>query len=208
MRPPNFVDQPKPIPGRLVRPFLLKGAVMQILGFLLARFSEPSSYAGLGALLALAGWHFPDSDIGQLAQFLAAGCGLAALLLKERGVIQMIALAAMLGTALGACSSIVGAGAAVGAAGTAVTVANSVSSTVDTTIQTACAAYEKGRTAANTVVATGLLPSDVTSKVSVIEEYGDAACANPPSGDALSTAIWLGSLVGQIATLTSSAPAT
>jgi hypothetical protein len=34
------------------------------------------------------------------------------------------------------------------------------------------------------------------------------ACANPPSGDALATAIWLGQLVGQIATLTSAAPAT
>jgi phage terminase large subunit-like protein len=40
--------------------------------------------------------------------------------------------------------------------------------------------------------------------VATFEEYGDAACANPPSGDALSTAIWLGELVGQIGTLTSS----
>jgi hypothetical protein len=31
---------------------------MQILGYLLARFSEPSSYAGLGAVLALVGFHF------------------------------------------------------------------------------------------------------------------------------------------------------
>jgi len=77
---------------------------MQILAFALARFSEPSSYAGLGAILALAGLHFSNSDLGQLAQFLAAGCGLAALLLKERGVIQMIALAVLLGTALGACT--------------------------------------------------------------------------------------------------------
>lgn len=58
---------------------------MQMLTFLLARFSEPSSYAGLGAALALAGLHFSDSDLGQIAQILAAGCGLAALLLKERG---------------------------------------------------------------------------------------------------------------------------
>jgi hypothetical protein len=48
------------------------------------------------------------------------------------------------------------------------------------------------------------VPSDATSKVGIIEEYGDAACANPPAGDALSTAIWLGELVGQIGTLTSS----
>ena len=44
--------------------------------------------------------------------------------------------------------------------------------------------------------------------VAMTEEYGDAACANPPSGDALSTAIWLGTLVGQLATLTSVTPAT
>ncbi|HTW52536.1 MAG TPA: hypothetical protein VME45_11680 [Stellaceae bacterium] len=78
---------------------------MQTISFLLARFSEPSSYAGLGALLALAGLNFSDTDLGQLAQFLAAGCGLAALLLKERGMIQMIALAVLLGASLGACSA-------------------------------------------------------------------------------------------------------
>lgn len=77
---------------------------MQTISYLLARFSEPSSYAGLGAILALAGLHFSDNDLGQLAQFLAAGCGLAALLLKERGVIQMIALLLALGGSLTACT--------------------------------------------------------------------------------------------------------
>ena len=84
--------------------------------------------------------------------------------------------------------------------------ANQVAGTVDTTIQVACAEYEKGRAVANAVIATGLLPSDVGGKVSAIEAYGDAACAKPPSGDALSTAIWLGTLVGQIVTLTSAPP--
>src|SRR6266851_2248230 len=59
---------------------------------MLARFSEPSSYAGLGALLALIGWNLPDTIAGQLAQLLAAGCGLLALLLKERGLIRAIVL--------------------------------------------------------------------------------------------------------------------
>ena len=45
---------------------------MQLLAYLLARFSEPSSYAGLGAVLALLGLHFSDSLTGQLAQVLAA----------------------------------------------------------------------------------------------------------------------------------------
>ena len=74
---------------------------MQILSYLLARFSEPSSYAGLGAVLALIGFHFSDTLTGQLAQFLAAGCALAALLLKERGVIKGLALTIGLAAALG-----------------------------------------------------------------------------------------------------------
>jgi hypothetical protein len=85
--------------------FHVKGRIMPTLVYLLARLREPSSYAGLGALLAMVGLHFSDSVLGQLAQFLAAGCGLAALLLKERGLIQMIALAAILGTTLGACGT-------------------------------------------------------------------------------------------------------
>ena len=83
---------------------------MQTISYLLARFSEPSSYAGLGAVLALAGLHFSETDYGQLAQFLAAGCGLAALLLKERGVIQTLLLPLALGAlalgGLSACSAV------------------------------------------------------------------------------------------------------
>ena len=74
---------------------------MQFLGYLLARFGEPSSYAGLGAVLGLLGLHFSDTMVGQLAQFLAAGCALAALLLKERGVIKGLALTLGLAAALG-----------------------------------------------------------------------------------------------------------
>lgn len=181
---------------------------MRILAFLLARLSEPSSYAGLGAILALGGLHFSDTELGQLAQFLGAGCGLAALLLKERGLIQMIALAAMVGTALGACAPLVGAGAAAGALGGGVEIASQVASAVGGTIRTACSEYEKGKAAANAVVATGVVPTAAARDVGIIEEYGDAACANPPSGDAVSTAIWLGELVGQLGTLTSAKPAT
>jgi hypothetical protein len=77
---------------------------MRAFVFLLARFSEPSSYAGLGAILALAGVHFSDSVLGQLAQFLAAGCGLAALFLKERGMIQALVLVVLAAGVLGACT--------------------------------------------------------------------------------------------------------
>ena len=79
---------------------------MQAISYLLARFSEPSSYAGLGAVLALLGVHFSNSDLGQIAQFLAAGCGVAALLLKERGLIQMLALAVLAGATLSACTGV------------------------------------------------------------------------------------------------------
>jgi hypothetical protein len=65
---------------------------MRIFTYLLARFSEPSSYAGLGALLALVGWNLSDTVVGQLVQLLAGGCGLLALFLKERGVIRAIML--------------------------------------------------------------------------------------------------------------------
>jgi sulfite exporter TauE/SafE len=61
---------------------------MQILAYLLARFSEPSSYAGLGALLALLGWNLTDPVLAQLAQALAALCGLIALVLRERGLLD------------------------------------------------------------------------------------------------------------------------
>lgn len=65
---------------------------MRILAYLLTRFSEPSSYAGLGAMLALLGWNLPETVLGQVIQGLAAGCALLALMLKERGIVPVIAL--------------------------------------------------------------------------------------------------------------------
>jgi hypothetical protein len=65
--------------------------MMRILAYLLTRFSEPSSYAGLGALLALLGWNLPETVLGQLVQGLAAACALLALVMKERGVVPVIA---------------------------------------------------------------------------------------------------------------------
>jgi hypothetical protein len=79
---------------------------VQLFAYLLARFSEPSSYAGIGAVLALLGVHFSETDLGQLSQFLAAGCGLAALLLKERGIVSMLLVAILVGAALSACSAL------------------------------------------------------------------------------------------------------
>ena len=121
--------------------------MMQTLSYLLARFSEPSSYAGLGALLALAGFHFSDTTLGQLAQFLAAGCGLAALLLKERGLIPVIALAVLLGTALGACS--------VGTIPTPATVQSDAQAILTTTEQAMCEAQSAANLASAVAMAAG-----------------------------------------------------
>ncbi|HEX3861776.1 MAG TPA: hypothetical protein VHY35_08780 [Stellaceae bacterium] len=155
--------------------------MQQILAYCLARFSEPSSYAGVGAMLALLGWNLPDTTLGQVAQFCAAGCGLLALFLKERGLIGALLLVCAVAPMLSACSDLVAA---------------------DSAIATACGEYTKGKSAADAVVATGIVPAAAAAKLTSVESYGDAACANPPAGDPLSTVIWLGQLVGQVATLT------
>jgi hypothetical protein len=120
---------------------------MQVLAFALARLSEPSSYAGLGAILALAGMHFSNTDLGQIAQFLAAGCGLAALLLKERGIIQMILLAVLVGTALGACTG--------PSAPTSATVQADAQAILTTTQQAMCEAQSAANLASAIAVAAG-----------------------------------------------------
>jgi hypothetical protein len=121
-------------------------------------------------------------------------------------MIRLVLAASLL--LLSGCAGLIAAGSATGAIGGGLAIANQVAGAVGTTIQTACGEYQKGRAVANAVVATGLPPPDIAGKVEIIEEYGDAACADPPSGDALSTAIWLGTLIGQITTLTSVPPAT
>lgn len=121
--------------------------MMKTIAFLLARFSEPSSYAGLGALLALAGFHFSDTVLGQLAQFLAAGCGLAALFLKERGLVAMIALAVLLGTSLGACSG--------GAVLSPATVQSDAQAILTTTEQAMCEAQSAANLASAVAMAAG-----------------------------------------------------
>lgn len=179
---------------------------MQIAAYLLARFSEPSSYAGLGALLALAGWTLSDSIVGQLAQVLAAGCGLLALGLKERGLIRAIVLVFAVGPALAGCGGVpAGVLGGIGSAGSVYTAVGKVTEAADPYIAKACADYATGKAVADAMLGTGLVPVAVSDKVTSIESFGDAACKKPPSGDPLSTAIWLGKLAGQITTLTTPA---
>lgn len=114
---------------------------------------------------------------------------------------RAIAAAALL--VLSGCAGLIAAGSATGALGGGLAIANQLMSTVDSTIRAACGEYAKGRAAGEALVATGLVPAGAAAKARIVEAYGDAACANPPQGDPLSTAIWLGELVGQIAALTS-----
>jgi hypothetical protein len=177
---------------------------MRILAYLLARFSEPSSYAGLGAVLALLGWNFSDTTTGQLVQLLAAGCGLIALCLKERGLIRAIVLVFAVAPALSGCAGVPAA--ALGGLGSAGSVYSAIDKITEAThpyIATACVEYQRGRAAADAATAAGVVPNAIAAKVISIESFGDAACANPPASDPLSTAIWLGTLAGQITTLTS-----
>ena len=182
---------------------------MQILGYLLARFSEPSSYAGLGAVLALVGWNVSDTALGQLIQLLAAGCGLLALGLKERGVIRAIILVFAVIPALTGCAgkpaAVLG---GIGSAGSAYLAVNKITEAARPTIAAACGEYVKAKAAADATVAAGVVPSVVVGKVVSIESFGDAVCgpgSGPPAGDPLSTAIWLGQLAGQITTVVGAA---
>jgi hypothetical protein len=179
---------------------------MQILAYLLARFSEPSSYAGLGAVLALLGWHLSDTVVGQLAQVLAAICGLLALGLKERGAISAIVLVFAIVPALAGCAGVPAAViGGLGSAGAAYVAIDKLTESTAPYIAKACREYDKAKAAADAVVATGLVPAAVSAKLASIESFADAACAKPPEGDPASTAIWLGQLAGQITTLASTA---
>jgi hypothetical protein len=92
-----------------------------------------------------------------------------------------------------------------GAAASVYSVADKIAAAIEPYVATACMEYEKGKAAADALTGAGLVPSPAGIKVTAIESFGDAACADPPSGDPLATAIWLGQLAGQITTLTTAA---
>ena len=55
-----------------------------MIAFVLARLREPSSYAGLGALLAAAGIRADDAVVQATIQVLVAAAGLIAVLMPEK----------------------------------------------------------------------------------------------------------------------------
>ena len=179
---------------------------MPLLAYLLARLAEPSSYAGLGAVLALFGWNLSDTLVGQLAQLLAAACGLVALGLKERGVTPALVLAVVALPALSGCAGVPAAVlGGLGSAGSAYVALDRISEAASPFIATGCREYQKAKAAADAVADLGAMPTVMKIRLSSIESFGDAACTTPPAGDPLSTAIWLGHLAGQLATLTAAA---
>ena len=110
--------------------------------------------------------------------------------------------------ALAGCAAAPAVLSGLGAVASVYSVADKITEAAGPVITTACAEYEKGKAAAGAVVATGLVASTASAKVTAIESFGDAACGSgsgPPAGDPLATAIWLGQLAGQITTLTSPA---
>lgn len=56
-----------------------------MLHMLLKRFAEPSSYAGLGTVLALAGLNLPAGVISNITVVLAGVAGLVAFFMAEKG---------------------------------------------------------------------------------------------------------------------------
>ena len=99
---------------------------------------------------------------------------------------------------VGGCAGLPAALTALGSAGSVYTAVDKVTEVASPFIKTACSEYFAGKAAADAIPA----PASIAAKLTSIESYGDAACANPPAGDPLSTAIWLGTLVGEIKTLT------
>jgi hypothetical protein len=120
---------------------------MQILAYILARFSEPSSYAGLGAALALLGLHLSDPGLAEVTQFLAAASGLLALFLKERGLLPALLLVMALAPALSACGELAAS---------------------DPTLATACTEYGKTKAAAG--LATAAPAADIAATVTAITD--------------------------------------
>jgi hypothetical protein len=89
-----------------------------------------------------------------------------------------------------------------GSAGSVYTALDKITEATEPYIAKACDEYQKGKATADATIAAGVVASTAAGKVTSIEIFGDTACANPPAGDLLSTAIWLGQLAGQITTLT------
>jgi len=56
---------------------------MKFSAFVLERLTEPSTYAGLGALLAAGGVHIDNSVLQAVIQLLVALAGLGAVLIPE-----------------------------------------------------------------------------------------------------------------------------
>jgi len=115
---------------------------------------------------------------------------------------RRLTLAVILPLALSGCAAVL-AGAGIGVlsgAGTYAAIEAGIK-IADDVIQVGCATYKGGRLATEVEIVRGNVTPEGVVKARSIEAWGDPVCANPPSSD-ISTAIWLGTLVGELGALT------
>jgi uncharacterized protein YceK len=115
-----------------------------------------------------------------------------------RAIVLVFAVVPTLAGCAGVPAAVLG---GLGSAGSAYLAVDKITEAASPYIASACAEYGKAKAAADATIAAGVAPAAVAARLSSIESFGDAACATPPAGDPLSTAIWLGQLAGQITTL-------
>jgi hypothetical protein len=145
---------------------------MTLLAFLVARLREPSSYAGLGMLLAALGVTPSETMLDAIVQLCVAGAGLVAVLLPEHAQAgggganpssrlppAALVLFVASSIALGACQ----AATTTGAAG-----ANRLIGEGEAVVTAACAEYGRGKAAADAVVAAGHVAPATVAEVSSI----------------------------------------
>ena len=97
-----------------------------------------------------------------------------------RPVLASLVLASAL--AMSGCTGLMAAGSALGAVAGVIGTANQVAATVDPMIATACHEYDKGKAAADALVAAGLVATDAAAKVKSVEVLRRRCLRQPAAG--------------------------
>jgi hypothetical protein len=114
-------------------------------------------------------------------------------------VLLRLAAALLVSTQTG-CAALTAVGAGVAGVKAVYDFTREASSGLGQAIITACHEWELAKAAADARRDLGAVPQDKAARLSIVEAYAAAACnpANPPPGDPLATAIWLGGLAVQV----------
>lgn len=110
---------------------------MDTLKSLLAKFSQPSSWAGLGAILALFGFNVSGDTLGTIIQIGAGACGLIAIIVNEKAGAQKSAILPPL-VALGLAGMLTACSTGAGTPQTTVAGVQNTQQAIQTAIGTAC----------------------------------------------------------------------